>query len=453
MRNLGRTSLRLSLQFAFLYSVLAAVIFVLAYWATEFEVRNLLTEQMNSDAETLRKLYEADGIDAVRASVDTLSKINFENERIFRLSAADGSVLAGNITEIAVPPSDAFVPADKVAAVGGLSDEIFGYWITQRNLGPNTLLLGTGDHVISEVLEALGLSLMAGFFVILAFGTLVGVWVGRLTESRIEAISAAMEQVAEGSLSARVPIEAASNDDLSRVAVSINDTLEKLESVMESQRQISNDIAHDMRTPLQRLRQRLEKMSGQSVIDPQDAERALSQTEDLISTFNALLRIAQIEAGERRAKFRATDLGRLASNVQEVFEPSAEDGGCQLLLRVPDQPVSVIGDPDLLTQLLSNLVENALRHTPAGTTIEIEVSQADTGPILAVSDTGPGIAPEDREKVLRRFFRGEKSRTSGGNGLGLSLCQAVAGLHHAQLEILDNNPGTRIEVHFPSRHQ
>lgn len=449
MRNVGRTSLRLSLQFAFLYSVLSAIIFVGAYWATEFEVRDWLKEQMRSDAEILADLYQTEGLDALAARIDTLAKVNFENGRIFRLSAPDGTVLAGNVKDLDAPLTDAFIPADKFALDGPQAEEVFGYWVSVRDLGPNTLLLGTGDHVIAEVLEALGLSLIAGFFVILALGALVGVRVGRFTESRIETISATLEQVADGHLSARIPVEAASNDDLSRVADRINETLARLEDVLESQRQISNDIAHDMRTPLQRLRQRLERMAGQSVIDPTEAERALAQTEDLIGTFNALLRIARIEAGERRAKFRMTDLGELAANVQEVFEPAAEDGGQTLTLRRPADRVSVLGDPDLLTQLLSNLVENALRHTPPGTKIEIGVSHSETGPILAVSDTGPGIPPRDRDKVLRRFFRGEKSRTSGGNGLGLSLCQAVAGLHHAQLVILDNHPGARVEIRFP----
>lgn len=449
MRKFGRTSLQLSLQFAFLYSVLATIIFVGAYWATEYEVRDMLWEQMRSDAETLTELYEREGIDVLAARVDTLSKVNFESGRIFRLSAQDGAVLAGNVLRMDAPVDDPFVSVDRISIDGELSDEVFGYWVTELRLGPNTLLLGTGDHVISEVLEALGFSLAVGFFALLAIGMLVGLWVGRLTERRIEAISTTLAAVADGSLSARVPVAPVSNDDLSRVASRINDTLEQLEAVIESQRQISNDIAHDMRTPLQRLRQRLERMSGQNVIDPQDAESALAQTEELIATFNALLRIAEIEAGARRAHFRITDLVQIGENVRDVFDPSAEDGGYSLTLSAPGAPVSVFGDPDLLTQLLSNLVENALRHTPPGTKIELLVSESDTGPMLAVSDTGPGIAPEEREKIFRRFFRGDKSRTKAGNGLGLSLCHGVAGLHHAQISVLDNQPGVRIEVRFP----
>ena len=449
MLRLGRTSLRLSLQFAFLYSVLSAVIFVGAYWFTNYEVRDWLHDQMSSDITILAEIYDKNGIQELVKSVDVMADVNFENARIFQLLGPDGAILAGNVYAMEGAESEGYIPADRVDIEGEHSDEVSGYWITQSNVGPYTLLQGTGNHVIAEVLEALGITLVAGFILIMAFGTFAGVWVGRLTERRIEAISGTMEQVAAGQLAARIPTDATSNDDLSRVSISINDTLEQLENLMESQIQISSDIAHDLRTPLQRLRQRLEKMSGQQVIDPQDADIALEQTEDIISTFNALLRIAQIEAGDRRERFQRTDLRSLVTNVYEAFEPSAEDGGQQLDLKTSDQPVVVLGDPDLLMQLISNLAENALRHTPKGTTITLETTYVGEYPVLCVSDTGPGIASQDREKVFRRFYRGEKSRTTGGNGLGLSLCKAIAELHHANLEVSDNHPGLRVEARFP----
>ena len=276
---------------------------------------------------------------------------------------------------------------------------------------------------------------------------------GRLTEERIETISGTLEKVSAGVLSARVPTRGGSNDDLSRVSVSINETLEKLENLVESQVQISNDIAHDLRTPLQRLRQRLEKMSNERTVDPQSAVAALEQTEDIISTFNALLRIAQIEAGDRRERFQQTDLGKLVTNVYEAFEPSAEEVGQSIELDAPPVPVFVWGDPDLLMQLISNLVENALRHTPAGTAIRIAVSGAADSATFTISDNGPGINPADRGKVFRRFYRGEKSRTSGGNGLGLSLCKAIAELHHATIRLTDNDPGLRIDIRFATNQK
>tara|TARA_R100000541_G_scaffold43221_1_gene50437 strand:- start:476 stop:1837 length:1362 start_codon:yes stop_codon:yes gene_type:complete len=445
----GRTSLRLSLQFAFLYSVLSAVIFAGAYWFSNYEVRDWLHDQMNSDREILLEIFEENGIDDLVKSVDVMARVNFENARIFQLLGPDGTVLAGNITQIDGEEQREYVSAENVFIIGEHEEEISGYWIIDEKFGQYTLVQGTGNHVIAEVLEALGISLVSGFILIMGIGSFAGVWVGRLTEQRIEAISTTMEEVAEGKLAARIPIDETSNDDLDRVSTSINNTLEKLENLMESQVQISNDIAHDLRTPLQRLRQRLEKMANQQAVDTNEAVIALAQTEDIINTFNALLRIAQIEAGDRRERFRRTDLRDLVINVYDAFEPTAEDAGQQLRLKISDQPLYVLGDSDLLMQLISNLVENALRHTPEGTIISMEASFSNGAPLLCIADTGPGIAREDREKVFRRFYRGEKSRTSGGNGLGLSLCKAIAELHHAELMVSDNQPGVRILVDFP----
>ena len=445
----GRTSLRLSLQFAFLYSVLSAVIFAGAYWFSNYEVRDWLHDQMNSDREILLEIFEENGIDDLVKSVDVMARVNFENARIFQLLGPDGTVLAGNITQIDGEEQREYVSAENVFIIGEHEEEISGYWIIDEKFGQYTLVQGTGNHVIAEVLEALGISLVSGFILIMGIGSFAGVWVGRLTEQRIEAISTTMEEVAEGKLAARIPIDETSNDDLDRVSTSINNTLEKLENLMESQVQISNDIAHDLRTPLQRLRQRLENMANQQDVDTNEAVIALAQTEDIINTFNALLRIAQIEAGDRRERFRRTDLRDLVINVYDAFEPTAEDAGQQLRLKISDQPLYVLGDSDLLMQLISNLVENALRHTPEGTIISMEASFSNGAPLLCIADTGPGIAREDREKVFRRFYRGEKSRTSGGNGLGLSLCKAIAELHYAELMVSDNQPGVRILVDFP----
>ena len=442
----GRTSLRLSLQFAFLYSVLSAVIFAGAYWFSNYEVRDWLHDQMNSDREILLEIFEENGIDDLVKSVDVMARVNFENARIFQLLGPDGTVLAGNITQIDGEEQREYVSAENVFIIGEHEEEISGYWIIDEKFGQYTLVQGTGNHVIAEVLEALGISLVSGFILIMGIGSFAGVWVGRLTEQRIEAISTTMEEVAEGKLAARIPIDETSNDDLDRVSTSINNTLEKLENLMESQVQISNDIAHDLRTPLQRLRQRLEKMANQQAVDTNEAVIALAQTEDIINTFNALLRIAQIEAGDRRERFRRTDLRDLVINVYDAFEPTAEDAGQQLRLKISDQPLYVLGDSDLLMQLISNLVENALRHTPEGTIISMEASFSNGAPLLCIADTGPGIARED---VFRRFYRGEKSRTSGGNGLGLSLCKAIAELHYAELMVSDNQPGVRILVDFP----
>jgi len=445
-----RTSIRLSLQYSFLYAVLSALVFALAYWFTQYEVEEWVLDQMRSDAQTLSEIYQDNGANALISRVDALAEVSFENARIFRLIETNGAVVSGNLLAGFAGPVPNFVSAEDVELAGGSNDEVEGYWIREDRIGPYTLLQGSGDHIVAEILEALGLSLVIGYLAVVILGLLVGVRVGRMTEQRITAISQTLSSVSSGDLAARVPAAATARDDLSRVSVEINAMLDQIGRLLESQEQISNDIAHDMRTPLQHLRQRLEKLRDSPTIAPDDVSASLEQTEEIIATFNALLRIAQIEAGDRRERFERMDLAEIIANVAEVFEPAAEDEGISLTTDVSDIALYVFGDRGLLTQMLSNLVENAIKHCPAGTSVEISGRATSSAIILRVSDSGPGMSEPDRERIFQRFFRGEKSRSSPGNGLGLALVKAIADMHDTSMSVSDNEPGTAFEFKFPS---
>ena len=195
------------------------------------------------------------------------------------------------------------------------------------------------------------------------------------------------------------------------------------------------------------MRQRLERLREAPDIAPDEVSASLEQTEKIIATFNALLRIAQIEAGDRREQFERTDLAQIVVNVAEVFEPAAEDEGISLDVDVPEDGLEVFGDRGMLTQLLSNLVENAIKHCPSGTAMEISCWSSPTGTTLRVVDSGPGIDAVDHERVFRRFFRGEKSRSSPG----LALVKAIAEMHGASIHIYENRPGTAFEIRFPGK--
>jgi signal transduction histidine kinase len=205
---------------------------------------------------------------------------------------------------------------------------------------------------------------------------------------------------------------------------------------------------------LTRLRNRLEAARERPPgIDayPRVVEQALSDTDQLLSMFSALLRISQIEAGTRVQAFTAVNLSRVLERIYEIYLPVAEDSGHGLTCRVqPDR--NIRGDEELLTQLFSNLIENAIRHTPRGTQIRLELTTADGATLASVSDTGAGVAPEDRDKVTRRFYRGSASRSSEGHGLGLALAAAIAQLHGAKLELSDAHPGLRVDLAIPT-HQ
>lgn len=442
-----RTSIRLSLQYSFLYAVLSALVFAPAYWFTQYEVQDWELDQMRSDAETLADIYQNDGIDALVSRVDALAEVSFENARIFQLLDAEGVEVSGNLTTRFDSPLPDFVSADDVQFTGTVHDEVEGYWMRGDDIGPYRLIQGSGDHIVAEILEALGLSLVIGYLAVVVLGLIVGVRVGRITEQRITAISSTLSSVSSGDLLARVPVAGSARDDLSRVSIEINAMLDQIGRLLESQVQISNDIAHDMRTPLQHLRQRLERLREAPDIAPDEVSASLEQTEKIIATFNALLRIAQIEAGDRREQFERTDLAQIVVNVAEVFEPAAEDEGISLDVDVPEDGLEVFGDRGMLTQLLSNLVENAIKHCPSGTAMEISCWSSPTGTTLRVVDSGPGIDAVDHERVFRRFFRGEKSRSSPG----LALVKAIAEMHGASIHIYENRPGTAFEIRFPGK--
>ncbi len=276
-----------------------------------------------------------------------------------------------------------------------------------------------------------------------------GYFVGGLFLRRLERVNDAVGRIMAGSLSERLPPigMAPELDDLGR---NLNLMLDRIGDLVEGVQQVSTDIAHDLRTPLTRLQHQLETMQDATSIGDMRVglETALAQTESILSVFRALLRISVIEAGEAKQLFVPFDLSDVAARMAEFYRPTAEDEF--KAIRVSVQPSRlVLGDPEMLAQLFANLIDNALKYTPAGTTITVSVHSND-GPVVAtVSDDGPGIPADERDKVLRRFYRLDASRHAPGVGLGLSLVQAIVKLHDGKMTILSNDPGVCVELTFP----
>jgi signal transduction histidine kinase len=266
---------------------------------------------------------------------------------------------------------------------------------------------------------------------------------------RIEAINRTTRSIMDGDLSQRVPTRGG-EDEMDRLAINLNAMLDRIQGLMESLKRVSDDIAHDLRTPLSRLRHRLE--SARATLGPESGpviEQSISELDAILETFSALLRIAQIESGARRAAFFEVSLERILSTVAEAYEAVAEDRRQTLTVRA-ERSSPVLGDRELLTQMAANLVENAIRHCPAGVNITAHLRDEAGAPTLSVTDTGPGIPAPERDKVFRRFYRLEASRTTPGSGLGLALVKAVAELHGATVELSDNHPGLRVSIRFAS---
>jgi len=295
-----------------------------------------------------------------------------------------------------------------------------------------------------RILRALAL-VFAGALVLATIG---GWAVGRGFLRRADDIARTCRAIMAGNLASRIPLRG-TQDELDRLSETINAMLDRITALMGNLKEISNDIAHDLRTPLTHLRHRLERARHQarSVEDYDQAlEAAIAASDDLLALFSALLRIAQIEGGARRTAFAQIDLEQLLMQLGEVFRAVAEDRGHHLTL-VLNGPARIQGDRELLVQLFSNLIENAIIHTASGTRITISLECKNGHAVATVCDDGSGVPPEEHDKLFQRLYRREASRTRPGYGLGLALAAAIAELHGGQLKI-DTNAAHGFSIHL-----
>ena len=302
-------------------------------------------------------------------------------------------------------------------------------------------------------LSILGLSLVPTVLIALSGG----LYLARREAGHVSTISNSLDQLTSGKLDARIGPSAGWPSDLSAIGRKIDTMAQAQEASVAAIRQVSSDIAHDLKTPIQRVAVYLSDLSDRDGLDADSQDlldKANAELDGIVSVFHALLQIAQIETGSPKATFRAVDLSELCATFCELYELAAIDADHQLTFRATDtESLQVNGDRGLLGQVLANLIENALRHTPSGTQVDIDLQETDAHIVMSVADNGPGVPEDERELVLRRLYRMDRSRTSLGAGLGLSLVRSIAELHDADMRLLDNGPGLRVELTFPSPKQ
>lgn len=330
-----------------------------------------------------------------------------------------------------------------------------GYYTLKLPLAGGLLLIGESRAPIAELTSTFLAILIFSFVPSVLVSAAYGAWAGMRARRRVSAIETTLDDLTEGHLAARVPdtaIKSARGDDLARIGSRLNRMAETQESTVEALRQVSADIAHDLKTPMQRvsvLLAQLRTVLPEGGEAHQIARRASDESERAVAVFHSLLQIAQIEGGSPKTRFKALDLAALAGDIAELYAASAEEAGGQLVLRDSAQgQARVLGDRGLLGQILSNLIENAIRHGGPAPRIMVEIAREPAAVVLRVCDHGPGIPKAERAQVLRRLYRLERSRTTPGNGLGLALVHAVAGLHEAELSLADNHPGLIVELRF-----
>lgn len=321
----------------------------------------------------------------------------------------------------------------------------------QRQTPQGVILLGENTERQEELRDILATGMQISLLGSLFAAGLAAVWMALRAQKRLNIITDGLVDIARGQLDKRIILDG--NDDLSLVADRINSTTERLEQAMTDMRVHSSNIAHDLRTPLARLRAELETSLTELVdrdraVTQDDLKDALDQIDQITATFEALLRLARIESGAGRANFVAVSLEDLIDRVQDTFAPVVEDGGHELAIDKV-APATILGDPDLLMQLLANLIQNSLRYGSSGQTITLRCHRT----LLSVSDEGPGIPLSERQRVLQPLYQLKADRQGEGLGLGLSLVHAIAELHEAELSLSDglNGQGLKATIRFPTQ--
>jgi signal transduction histidine kinase len=302
------------------------------------------------------------------------------------------------------------------------------------------------DELVKQIETALGLSVL----LILVLAAVATAAITRRTVGRIEAINATSRVIMQSGLGERIPLRG-TRDEWDQLAANLNSMLERIESLMGEVKQVTDNVAHDLRTPLARIRGRLEKAyhkRNEGEYDPSLIGDTLADLDDVLRMFSSLMRISQIETTDRTAAFRTVNLAEIASEVVELFDAAAEDKSGRLNI-VANERVFVTGDKDLLFDTVANLVDNAIKHGREAGHVTVEVAQSDGGAVISIADDGPGIPAAEYQHVFKRFYRLERNRLTPGNGLGLSLVGAVARLHGARIEMLDNAPGLNFRLCFP----
>jgi signal transduction histidine kinase len=448
-------SFRLAALFALVFLTLTAVLIGTVLWIVAGAARETLIAANESDISTvingLRAEGVAEAIEVVQQRLGTPAtgpalRHHFLPETYMVIQDASGKVLAGNLPVVACGrgmfmlarpwPTGHHHPQMLLGRCAALTDSITLY------VGRDTAAMYFTRERILHAFAWVALGTCV-------FSILGGLFLGRRFMAQVDAITQTCERVISGKLNERIPLRGR-GDEWDRLARAINEMLDKISALLENLQQVSSDVAHDLRTPLTRLRHRLEaaREKATGVADYSAAiSHAIEDTDQLLAMFSALLRISQIEAGTRVQTFAPVAISGLLERLYQLFLPVAEDCG-HPLARDLQAGLSIRGDEELLTQLFSNLIENALRHTPAGTHIRLSLAAASDGIAASVSDDGPGVPPEDRDKVTRRFYRGSTSRTAEGHGLGLSLVAAIAQLHSATLVLADAEPGLCVVVAF-----
>lgn len=470
LRILRTTSFLFTLIHVLLFSVAVAVLGIYLYSATFGAAARQTDNVIDGEIEVLADLFASSGPGMLTRVIR--QRTAWADDSIYMLiGAPSGAVLAGNLT--ALPPEALSAEGDffnfeferpLVDAAGrevGIQTREARGKIMRFRTSPDAdqsyLVVVARDIASREFLRARSRAVITRIaLVTIAFGVVIGLMFSRSLLRQVEAVNKTANAIRAGDLSKRVPSTGA-GDELDQLSGNLNAMLDQIERLMNGMREVSDNIAHDLRSPLTRIRNRLNDAIDGDAAAKDDALRAtIDDSERMLATFNALLSIARIQSGEGAGVMNPVDLVAIAEEMAELYEPAAQDAGFSFYLITSPTP-AVHGSRELISQAIANFLDNAIKYGDGGSRIELKVAPLKNGGArLSVSDDGPGVAHGDRERILDRFVRLEESRTTPGSGLGLSLVAAIAKAHNAALRFEegiardDGSKGLRAVMDFPS---
>ena len=443
-----RTSVfQLTLIYVVVFGVSVIALFAFIYWSTIGFIERQTDAVIEAEIVGLAEQYERRGLVGLVDVIGERVRRDTEDRSAYLLVDAGLRPMAGNVSYwprefnqrgewvnfVITTPDDEQIP---------VRAQVLG-------VGPGfRLLVGREIRELEQIDQVFRQTAILGLGLTIGLALVGGLLMGVSAQRRISQLNRTTRQIIAGDFSQRVPIRG-SRDEHEELATNVNAMLDQIESLLSGVRHVGDSIAHDLRGPLTSLRTRLEMLSSEPEPSRESFEQCLAQADGLLETFNALLRIARVESGAYRSAFAELDLSQIVHDAYELYQAAAEERDIALRLEYA-RNARVFGDRELLAQALSNLLDNAVKYTPANGRIDVRLTHVAMRVCVTVADTGPGIAAADRERVLARFARLDQARSKPGNGLGLALVRAVADQHDGQLRLADNAPGLIVSLELPA---
>lgn len=430
---------RLGLLYALFFTASALVLGILIVFTTNEFLKQQLKSHAEYGANQLLNDYRQDGIDELRHDIRERVESDHPDRLWYFLQDPTGKMEFDTVDNF--PESGWETVQDDGQPLLVLSIPL-----------PDGYKMGVGVSLatVDASARALRNTFVIAIIVTLLLSAIGGYFLSRAFLLKVENLKKTVSSIGQDELHLRVPLSD-SEDEFDQLAKIINGMLSRIETLVREVQGVSANIAHDLRTPLGRMKQKLERLTESNDLGAASKESVHEISElldETLNTFSAILRISEVNSGTRRSEFRTLAVSELLSKISSAYEAVVEDSGRTIKIQ-SDSDLQIVGDISLLTQLLANLVENTLQHTPEGTHIDIKASRsASGGVVLSVADNGPGIADAERDKVTQPFFKLDRSRNSKGSGLGLSLVAAITKLHGASLKVQNNNPGIKFEITF-----